>query len=110
MAGIGAAMRALADQLDGDGITATADPSVAASNRPCLLVTPPTVDYSQLTNTWHVMALSRHPAGTLDAVDELEPLVERARERLHVEHLKPVQYPLTPETGTVPALALRVVT
>lgn len=105
-----AAMVDLAEQLTTDDVMATHDPSVAASNRPCLLVAPPSMDYSERTNTWSIVALSSHPAGGLDALDELDGLVRHTYDVLHVETATPASYALTPETGTIPAYLMRVTT
>jgi len=104
-----AAADALVDQLVDAGIVATADPSVAAANRPCVLVTPPAIDYTQRTDTWRLAALSSHPAGTLAAVDELDQLLDQVEPVLYVEAADPASYALTAGT-VVPAYLIRVTT
>lgn len=104
--------RALADTIrrDVDGVRAVVDPAEAASNRPCVLIAPPTIDYIARANTWPVVLLSSHPTGSLAALAELDELLQAVGAVLDVEHASPASYALTPETGTVPAYLLRVTT
>lgn len=105
-------MAALAADLhdpEGAGVRAYHDPAVAMSNRPCLLVTPPVLDYGSGVadgtpgNEWRVVALSSKPIGSLAAVVELDPLVEHARDVLDVERVEPGRYQLDPKNPPVPA-------
>lgn len=100
----------LRDQLTAADVPATTDPSWANTNRPCVLVPPPAIDWTTRTLTWRLAALSAHPAGTAAAVVELGDLVERVADVLDVETADPASYALTPETGTVPAYLIRVTT
>lgn len=100
----------LRDQLDAAGIPASTDPSWASTNRPCVLVTPPAIDWTTRTLTWRLAALSAHAAGSLAALVELGDLIERTADVLDVEAADPASYALTPETGTVPAYLIRVTT
>jgi hypothetical protein len=92
-------MQAVADHFDGD-VTAYVDPAAALANRPCVLVGPPAVDPTEGTVTaaqaiYPVYALSSYPAGTLEAVTELNDLVQAIDDALHYERAVPVRYTLT---------------
>lgn len=100
----------IVDRLAGAGVAATLDPAQAATNRPCILVTPPTLDTTSRSATWRLAALSGHDAGNLAALTELLGLVQLAETVLPVEGADPASYPLTPETGTVPAYLIRLTT
>ncbi len=104
------AAQLVVDQLVAADVVATLDPAVAAANRPCVLVAPPTVDYAQQLDTWEVVALSSHAAGTLAAVDELDQLLDAIEPVLYVERAEPRAYVLTPASGPVPAYIVRVTT
>lgn len=99
----------IAALLDAGGVPATVDPAEAAAMRPCVLVTPPSIDYSALTNTWRLAALAGTSTGNRQALDQLDQLVQQVIELLPVEAADPAQYALTPEVGAVPAYLLRVV-
>ena len=108
--------QALADKITqgtaepGPAVFATVDPAAAATNRPCVLVAPPTMDYSQLTNVWPIVLLSSHPIGSLDALVQLDQLLQAVVPILSVESAQPTAYQLTPETGPTPAYLIRVTT
>lgn len=94
-----AAAEQIAEQLDGqNGVRAYVDPSKAWGNRPCLLVAPPTIDWTEGAMggaagvEWRVLALSRYAAGELDAVAELSVLVNAANEVLELERATPARY------------------
>lgn len=110
MGSILAAAEQLASTLTAAGITATTDPSKADTNRPCVLIAPPTMDYRARTNTWPVVLLSSRPTGSLAALRELDQLLQAVAPVLDVETATPASYALTPEAGTVPAYLLRVTT
>lgn len=94
-------MQAVADKFPEDGpVTAHIDPAVALANRPCVLVGPPAIDptegaWGSPEARYPVYALSRYPAGTLDAVTELGALLERIEDVLAYERATPVRYQLT---------------
>jgi hypothetical protein len=103
-----ARMQAVAAEFDAVPTRCFVDPAKALANRPCLLVTPPVISYGQTMSqamewTWGVMALSSHPAGTLDAVKELSALVDVADEVLEIETARPVRYTLTAKGDPVAA-------
>lgn len=98
------------DQLLGAEIQATTDPAWADTNRPCVLVAPPSIDYVDRSVTHRIIALSSHPAGTLAAVDQLDALVTAVEAVLNVESAEPISYPLTPAIGLVPAYLIRTTT
>lgn len=96
-------------QLDTAGVAAFLDPAVANTNRPCVLVAPPSVDYSTREVTHRIVALSSHPAGTFAALAQLDELVAQVEDVLHVEEATPISYPLTP-LDLVPAYLIRTTT
>lgn len=100
----------LRDQLLAADVPATIDPAWASTNRPCVLVTPPAIDWTARSLTWRLAALSAHGTGSLAALVELGDLIERVADVLDVEGADPASYALTPETGTVPAYLIRVTT
>lgn len=106
---LGAAQQ-LADQLTAAGIAATVNPSAAVNLRPCVLVTPPRVDYVAGANTWQLAALAAGNLGDLAALEQLDQLVRAVVELLPIEAADPAGYTLTPEVGAVPAYLLRLTT
>jgi hypothetical protein len=108
--GIRAEQAELVEQLTGAGIAATDDPARAETSRPCVLVTPPTVDYRACSSSWRLVALSSHPAGTLAAVEQLDQLVTEVAELLPLDTAEPASYSLTPATDPLPAYVLRLTT
>lgn len=106
-------MQEIADRLnDAEApILATIDPVEAANNRPCLLVTPPVVDYAAGTFTtpeWQhrVMAIAGVSRWDLDAVHELTTLLEHAAEQLpELQRAEPTLYRIT-ESQQAPAYLL----
>lgn len=107
-----AAAEAHAARLTAAGITATADPSWAATHLPCVLIAPPAVDYSRRLTTWRAVCLAGKPGGTLDALHELDELVGAVVDELGtVEAADPGSYQLSPDSaGTLPAYVLRFTT
>lgn len=97
------------ERLAAGGITATCDPAVANVNRPCVLVAPPSIDYTTRAVTHRLIALSSHASGTLAAVEQLDQLVEDVETFLNVESAEPIVYPLT-DGGPVPAYLIRTTT
>jgi hypothetical protein len=91
-------------------VFATVDPAAAATNRPCVLVAPPTMDYSARTNVWPLVLLSSHPIGSLDALAQLDQLLQAVAPVVDVETAQPSSYLLTPELGALPCYILRVTT
>lgn len=92
-------MQAVADRFTGD-VTAYVDPAEALADRPCVLVGPPVLDPTE--GTWSapqarypIYALSSCPAGTLDAVAELNVLVQAIETALEYERATPIRYQLT---------------
>lgn len=84
----------------------------AHNNRPCLLVAPPTLDWSQavlsgegIGVTWRLLLLSSHEAGSDEALAELLPLLARAADVFDLERAEPVQYPMTPGGKRIAAYA-----
>lgn len=107
--------KAIVAELTSAGVRATIDPGEAETNRPCVLVPPPTVDYQAGTMagpalTWRLFALSSHATGTLAAWGELDGLLEDVAQLVTVEVAEPLGYVLTPATGPVPAYSIRFTT
>lgn len=91
------AAQGIADLITDDDVTAYVDPRKALANRPCVLVGPPTLDYAGGTMTgpsvqWQLFALSSHQAGSVEALDELDPLVTRVNEAVGAMRAAPAQY------------------
>lgn len=109
-------MGALLDALDQaasaiTGAKAFTDPAEAVNNRPCLLMAPPTLDYTGGTMTgpavrFRIIALSSYDVGTFEAMSELEDLIDAADASLDVERAEPIQYPLNTANGRVAAYLL----
>lgn len=105
---------ALVAQLVAAGIKATLDPAQAETNRPCVLVAPPTIDWQQGTYagpmlTWRLVALANHANASLAAFQQIDDLVDAVDAAgFDVELAEPASYALTPSTGTVPAYVIRV--
>lgn len=95
-------------QLEAAGIDATDDPAKANTNRPCVLVGPPTLELATRSVVHNLVALSSAAAGTLDALEQLDELVTAVCDALPVETANPVVYALTPATDPVPAYVMRV--
>lgn len=97
---LGQRAQAIVDLVKSDGGPfATTDPQEAASNRPCVLVGPPDLDFTAGTYAgpltgWRLVALSAQALGTVEALDELERLVEAVLDVLPIETARPGRYPL----------------
>jgi hypothetical protein len=89
-----------------DGPRATDDPAVAQTNRPCVLVGPPTSDYTDKSRTWGLLVLSDKDVWTLDAWSEIEAIADQVCTRLPIEAATPTAY----GAKSIPALTLRLVT
>lgn len=97
------------DQLLGGDVFATLDPAAAVTNRPCVLIAPPSIDYATREVTHRVLALSSHAAGTLAAVEQLDGLLAHVEACLNVERAEPIGYPMG-DAGVVPAYLIRTTT
>lgn len=102
-------------ELKAAGIVATIDPQEADTNRPCVLVPPPTIDWTAGTmagpaKAWRLIALASGGTGTLLSWQELDELLSQIEPVAHVETAEPIGYVLTPATGPVPAYAIRITT
>jgi hypothetical protein len=76
------------------------DPAKAFKNLPCVLVGPPVVDptegaWGAPEAVYPIYALSSKNAGTLDAVKQLNTLVQLIEETLQYERATPIRYQLT---------------
>lgn len=109
---MGALVDALAQAASAiTGAKAYTDPADAVNNRPCLLMAPPTLDYTAGTMTgpavrFRIIALSSYDVGSYEAMAELEDLIEAADSSLNVERAEPIQYPLNTGNGRVAAYLL----
>lgn len=104
------AAQQLADRLTAAGVPAVVDPAVADVRRPCVLVAPPTVDYTEQLTTWRLVALAAASSGSLAALQQLDELVAGVvGSGLPIERAEPGSYALT-EAGAVPAYVLRMTT
>lgn len=92
------------------GPAAYVDPAEANNNRPCVLIAPPTIDYVTRANRWRVVCLSAKPLGSLDALVELDALVQAVTARLDVELAEVASYVLDPTAGGLPAYICTVTT
>lgn len=106
---------AIAAELTGAGIIATADPGEAENNRPCVLVAPPVLDYAAGTmagpaKSWRLICLASSATGTLQAWSELDALLAQLEPVVNIETAEPIGYQLNTTTGPVPAYAVRTTT
>lgn len=105
-------MAGLAQRLRDAGVTATHDPARAAVLRPCVLVTPPSIDYSLAENVYRLACLASAQAGTLAALAELDTLVQGLQlvPDVHPETADPVAYALSADLPAVPAYLVTITT
>lgn len=96
----------------GGQAVATTDLAVAADQRPCLYVAPPTLDYRAATLLGRplvqhtLVALSSRDAEDVEALAELVTLIDAATKAVpEIELVEPAAYQLTTEL-TVPAYLL----
>lgn len=110
MSNLGDQAAAIAKRItDGRAAFATIDPGSAAANRPCILVGPPRLDWRGGTFaaplvTWSLIALSSKSTGSVDALNELDALMEAVVDVFPIETAEPVRYPVGSEL--VPAYSL----
>jgi hypothetical protein len=108
--GIGDQAAAIAKKITDDtDAFATVDPGEAASNRPCILVGPPRLDWRSAPMggplvTWTLVALASKPTGSVEALNELDALMEAVVDLLPIETAAPARYPVG--TEQVPAYLL----
>lgn len=106
----------LVEKIKAGGILrATRDPKQAAANRPTCLVPPPKVDWTRGTYagpelTWQLVLLSSHAAGSIEAFDQLDHLLDKLADLVDVERAEPAQYPLAPDTPAVPCYVVTTTT
>lgn len=108
--------RHLAEAInDGGQASAYTDPGKAAANRPCVLIAPPSLDWTEGTFvapgvTWRLICLTRHDTATLAALDELADLIDACTDALPaIDRAEPSSYALT-ATARVPAYVLTLTT
>lgn len=110
MPSIVAHAKALAELIASAGVPATHDPARAASLGRCVLVPPPTVDYVTAANVYRLACLTDKPAGSLDALRDLDQLVQALHEHPHVypERAEPAGYVLTANEKPRPAYIVTI--
>lgn len=102
-------MAAKAAQLTTGGVSASHDPAWAHKNRPCILVTPPVLDYARGTLdgtpevTWRLIALANLAPGTLDAVEQLDALVEHLDTVVGITFAEPARYTIAAKEAPIAA-------
>lgn len=103
---------ALAGALVAAGGKCYTDPAKASNNRPCLLVAPPSVDYTTRAVSWRLVALAGTDEPSLRAFEQLDELVTFARVHnlVPIEAAEAASYPLSSERPPVPAYLLRFTT
>jgi hypothetical protein len=106
-------MKAIAAAIRTETVFATADPQEAASNRPCVLVAPPRLDYAGGTFpgrpivTYTVVCLSSSASGDAGALEEFPPLIDAVTAAVpQVETATPSAYQLATDKPQVPAYLL----
>lgn len=92
-------------------VRAYTDPAQAATNRPCLLLAPPVIDYAAGTATralveWQLLALTSQPAGNAHALAEFVDLIDAARTVHPIERCTPGAYQLAPGADPIPCYSL----
>lgn len=102
----------LAQLLTAAGCRATADPERAAHKLPCVLVPPPSMDYTEHATTWELALLSAQPAGTFAALVELDQLLGdlHAAGVVHPERAVPRSYSLRADVAPLPAYIVTITT
>lgn len=112
MGSIIAAAKELAERIAAGGIKATHDPTRAAVLRPCVLVAPPSIDYTTRANVWPLVCLSGQRHGSLQALTELDQLLQAlgAVAGVHPEDATPAVYTLSTDLPAVPAYIVTITT
>ncbi len=110
MGSIVAHAKALAELIAAGGIPATHDPARANTLGRCVLVPPPSIDYSTGANVYRLACLSDKPAGSLDALRDLDGLVQAlyAHEHVYPETAEPSSYVLTANGKPRPAYIVTI--
>jgi hypothetical protein len=105
-------MHALEAELKAAGVRATVDPREAATNRPCVLIAPPTVNYQTAATTHRLLCLSGHDNPDLEGLEQLDALVAEVVAALagFVERAEPTAYALGASSPSVPAYLITVTT
>lgn len=102
----------VADKLIAAGIVATIDPARAAALGVCVLVPPPVIDYTNLSTVYRLACLSNRPAGTLEALEQLDGLVQALNDvpRIYPERAEPSAYVLAAGEAPRPAYIVTITT
>jgi hypothetical protein len=103
-------MQQIAAAIRTPEVFATADPEEAASNRPCVLVTPPRLNYAAGTLDgaplleYRVACLSSRAVGDAAALEEFPPLIDAVVAAIPtLEDATPSAYQLATDKPQVPA-------
>lgn len=101
---------AFVDLLEEKGLRAYTDPDKAASNRPCVLVTPPLIDWQTRAAVWQFAVLTSHPVGSEAAWKQLDDTLAALSAALdnRVERAQPTAYYLTAAHPQVPCYLAQV--
>lgn len=104
--------QAVAAILSGAGVKTYVEPGKAASNRPCVLVAPPSIDYVTRSVSWRLVALAGTDEPSFRAFEQLAELVAGVVEHnpVPIEAAEAASYPLIPERAPIPAYLLRFTT
>lgn len=110
MPSIVAHAKALAELIAEAGIPATHDPARADVLGRCVLVPPPSIDYVTSANVYRLACLTDKPVGSLDALRDLDGLVQELQEHPHVfpERAEPSSYVLTSGGKARPAYIVTI--
>ena len=102
----------LAATLKAAGVRAFTDPRAAVDQRPCVLVTPPSIDYTTRAVTWRLVCLSGDDQPTLRGWEQLDTLRQAVVEHnaVPIEGVDPAPYSIGSERPPIPALLLRCTT
>lgn len=95
-------------------IRAYIDPATAVNNRPCVLIGPPSSDYTGLsaisgrTRLYRLRCLSSAAAGDSRAWEELDALETSVVDVLNVETSEPMSYRISEDKPLIPCHTLTV--
>lgn len=102
----------IAARLTAAGVKAYTDPDKAASNRPCVLVTPPLIDWTTRAATWQLAVLTSHDVGSEAAFRQLDETLADVAAALvdTVERATPTSYYLTKQYPQVACYLAQITT
>jgi hypothetical protein len=103
--------KAKATELDAiEGLKVTADPRIASASGACVLVAPPSHDYTAKLTDWTLVVLSGTDSRDLRTFEILAGIAETLTEALagYVESLTPGTYALVADQPPVPCMFARL--